>query len=114
MQLPSVKKLHGIVSRTRRCNLWRLQAQHVSSSLDTILVNFGPCRHNIGSSYDFDFASYLRESLEDDYSSLVGLSTPVWLIIVGSLLLSWVLGELMRLQRRALPARLPCASCKGI
>lgn len=51
-----------------------------------------PCRHSIGSKSEFDFFGYARESLEEDLSHLVGLSLPIWFIIVISILLSWVLG----------------------
>lgn len=50
------------------------------------------CRHYIGHRYDFDFVGYMRESIEEDFSRLVGLSVPIWLIIVLSLLLSWAVG----------------------
>ena len=49
--------------------------------------------HRIGHSHDFDFFAYLRESLEEDCSQLVGLSVPIWSIIIISLLLSWAVGE---------------------
>lgn len=51
------------------------------------------CRHSIGSGQDFDFFSYMRESLEEDCSHVVGLSLPIWTIIIFSLLLSWVVGK---------------------
>lgn len=69
------------------------------------------CRHSIGSSHDFDFIAYLRDSLEDDYAQLVGLSVPVWLIIVLSLLLSWALGAptpALQLGLQALPHSQAC------
>ena len=34
----------------------------------------------------------MRESLEEDASHLVGLSLPIWSIIIASLLLSWAVG----------------------
>ncbi|KAK9807309.1 hypothetical protein WJX73_000139 [Symbiochloris irregularis] len=48
--------------------------------------------HSIGTKSEFDFFGYMRESLEEDLSHLVGLSLPIWFIIVVSILLSWVLG----------------------
>ena len=40
----------------------------------------------------FDFISYMRESMEDDYGKLVGLGLPMWLFLIFFVLLSSVWG----------------------
>ena len=41
----------------------------------------------------FDFVSYMRDSMEDDYGQLVGLGLPMWLFLIFFVLLSSVWGE---------------------
>ena len=40
----------------------------------------------------FDFISYMRDSMEDDYGRLVGLGLPMWLFLIFFVLLSSVWG----------------------
>ena len=49
----------------------------------------------------FDFISYMRDSMEDDYGRLVGLGLPMWLFLIFFVLLSSVWGALLLL--------LPCS-----
>jgi hypothetical protein len=42
----------------------------------------------------FDFVSYMRSSMEDDYGQLVGLGLPMWLFLIFFVLLSSVWGDL--------------------
>ena len=42
----------------------------------------------------FDFISYMRDSMEDDYGRLVGLGLPMWLFLIFFVLLSSVWGAL--------------------
>ncbi len=41
----------------------------------------------------FDFVSYMRDSMEDDYGQLVGLGLPMWLFLIFFVLLSSVWGK---------------------
>ena len=41
----------------------------------------------------FDFMAYLRQSMEDDYASLVGLGLAMWVFLIVFVLLSSVWGE---------------------
>ena len=40
----------------------------------------------------FDFISYMRDSMEEDYARLVGLGLPMWLFLIFFVLLSSVWG----------------------
>lgn len=42
----------------------------------------------------FDFMAYLRQSMEDDYASLVGLGLAMWVFLIVFVLLSSVWGKL--------------------
>ncbi len=51
----------------------------------------------------FDFISYMRESMEDDYGKLVGLGLPMWLFLIFFVLLSSVWGAPASLGRATVP-----------
>lgn len=46
-----------------------------------------------GAGAKFDFISYMRDSMEDDYGRLVGLGLPMWLFLIFFVLLSSVWGK---------------------
>ena len=46
----------------------------------------------MGAGAKFDFISYMRDSMEDDYGKLVGLGLPMWLFLIFFVLLSSVWG----------------------
>ncbi|CAL8467379.1 g6916 [Coccomyxa elongata] len=48
--------------------------------------------HHIDSGAQFDFMGYLRQSMEDDYASLVGLGLAMWVFLIMFVLLSSVWG----------------------
>ena len=48
----------------------------------------------------FYFVDYMRDALEQDFSRLVGQSIVMWLILIGYVLLSWVLGAPLLWKRK--------------
>ncbi|KAK9909834.1 hypothetical protein WJX75_008172 [Coccomyxa subellipsoidea] len=48
--------------------------------------------HHIDTGAQFDFMAYLRQSMEDDYASLVGLGLAMWVFLIVFVLLSSVWG----------------------
>ena len=49
----------------------------------------------------FDFAAYMRQSMEEDYAHLVGLGLGMWLFLIAFVLLSTVLGVSAMLKPEA-------------
>lgn len=53
--------------------------------------------HHICTKHSFNFHSYLKAAMEDDFSHVVGLGLPMWCFIITFVLLSSAVGKTQKL-----------------